>query len=169
MDCFDDLVTLLQNEAAPVEARRDAARELALTKDPRCVELLLALLASPQPPALRFELVFDLGHLHDPRAFDAFSSIIRDRHEPTDLRGLAAELISHLDGIDAVPVLIEALRAPDPMIRFDAAWSLSTVGDDRARPALEEHRNDPERPYGDAGTIGDIATQALRHIARRSP
>jgi HEAT repeat protein len=125
---------------------------------------MLDLLRTNPPRELRFELVYDLGQLRDARAFDVFSAIIRDRSEDVGVRGLAAELISNFDGVDAVPVLIEALDAPEPMIRFDAAWSLTSVADERARAVLEAHVDDAECPYANDASIGEVVKQALEQL-----
>ena len=161
---FAQLVAALRDPGAPVEQRRDACRALSFEIGDPPVDVLLDLLQQGQVPELRYELVYDLGHLNDPRAFEPLCRILRDPGEGAALRGLAAEMLHRFDGVDAVPVLVAALDDGEPMVRFDAAWSLCVVGDHRAREALERHVDDGECPYMPGDSVGDVVRRALARI-----
>ena len=168
VDRFGELLGRIRDVTASTDERRDACRTLAFEVDDPRVDVLLDVLRPEQPFALRYEAVYGLGNLRDARAFDPFCRIIRDRGENATLRSLAAELVSNFEGVDAVPTLIDALSDREPMVRFDAAWSLALVGDGRARDALEAHLDDVENPHRTDENIGEVVRRALDRIGPRS-
>jgi HEAT repeat protein len=158
---YEEIVSQLQVPDVDNDRRMELCRELTHSGDPR-VDVLLDLLARERDSKVRFEIVYCLGELGDPRAFEPFCAIIRSDKDAA-LRGLAAERIALFENVDAVPVLIEALDDGDPRVRFDAAWSLQTVGDERAKDALARHVDEEDRPY-ESETIGEIARAALQAL-----
>ncbi len=74
------------------------------------------------------------------QTIDALSHILRDGSEPEQC--LAAQALGTRP--ESFDVLIEALRDPDPDVRFDVADSLAQLGDRRAIPMLMDNlRDDP--------------------------
>ena len=66
-------------------------------------------------------------------------------HEQADLRWWAVRTCANIqDGADITPVLIQAMRDPDPAVRQCAALGLQQRPDDRAVPALIAVLSDPD-------------------------
>lgn len=64
---------------------------------------------------------------------------------PGAARCYAANALGQLGDKRAVDPLIEALNAPEPMVRASAAWALGQLGDERAIIALERALEDTDR------------------------
>jgi epoxyqueuosine reductase len=56
----------------------------------------------------------------------------------------------------AVPVLIDRLDDPDPVVRASAAWALGRIGTPDALRALESHRDDPDPVPREAAHPGPV-------------
>ena len=69
-----------------------------------------------------------------------------------------------------VPILIDLCRHTDPFARYDTAFALGELGDERARPALEallhDHTMPLERQPRIELTTHSIATQARQALEK---
>jgi epoxyqueuosine reductase len=55
------------------------------------------------------------------------------------LKRNVAVALGNWGGEEAVPVLVEALSDPEPLVRAHATWALGRVGSAEARSALSAH------------------------------
>jgi HEAT repeat protein len=134
----------------------------------------------PQPRAPR-ELVERLGNA-DRTARVQAARALGEYADPTTVKPLvdairsgdrlvAAAAVEALQeiGDPAVPELIEALRAPEELVRWHAAKALSTIGNDSAAPSLVRALEDNN--YGvrwlAAEALARIGSASLRPLLRR--
>ena len=75
--------------------------------------------------------------------------------------------------VTAVDALIDAMKDPNPQVRFRAVWALGKIGDSRAYPTIVELTHDPDSAVSyDAimalGELGDArAVEPLIELVRR--
>lgn len=106
-----------------------------------------------------------------PQLEAAVGNCLRD--PATEVRRLAVVVLNELGGSTAVPLLAEALKDRDPVVRKRAASALETFGDD-AVPAMEALRAllddgtiTVRRQAASAlGTLGPAAAEAAPQLER---
>jgi HEAT repeat protein len=124
-------------------------RELVLAAlgtcgDERALVPVLGLLGDPDP-AVRASAMRALRPLLGPRAADVLIGTLADTD--ADIRILAAEYLGTIRSRAAVPKLVDAARAGEPMrLRYAAMTSLGAIGDPAALAVLLEVLRDGPAP-----------------------
>lgn len=143
------LLALLKDNSESV--RCEAAAALGLTGSPKALEPLLALIKRPGHGRDERAAIETLGKLQDPRAVIPLIELLASLAKPPR-PDAAQSLYRARDVLDeltpgAVPQLAEALRHPDPEVRWDVTQYLSHLphqdadvqADARGRQALRDH------------------------------
>jgi HEAT repeat protein len=151
------------------DRRRSAIASLAQMNHPAAIELLAEAVRHPIQE-VRFGAAFQLGEKHhDPRALPALMEAVRCGNEgfrqwmvsrigepavPTLIQALKEEqfkqsgalylILGDIGGPTAVQALVGYLRDPDPAVRRNAAFALSSTKDSSAMPALRGAMSDPD-------------------------
>lgn len=111
------------------DVRMAASRALGRIRDPRALEPLLDALAAPESwlPARVAEVVLQFGD-------GAFEPLVRlvQRHDDTNARAWACQILGDLGNARAVPVLLGCLADINDQVRARAASALGKLGDKRA-------------------------------------
>ncbi|MFF4587441.1 adenylosuccinate lyase [Streptomyces sp. NPDC001388] len=159
----DALADVLTEPGQPLWARELAAFRLGLAGDPRAFEALVLLLNHRDPPRCA-SAAHALARLGDPRTARAAAALATN-----ELRVAYAlhpvRLLVRLRAPEAVPALITTLRRRltphDPYRRVALACveGLGSLGDDRARPVLNEALAHP--------ALAEAAVHALARIPRQ--
>lgn len=136
---------LLLNElaSADVATKVEAAKAFsARRKHPATTTALCHLLRGAGDEETRYWAAYALLSTHDARGAECLIAAVADTDEAPRVRGQAAEalgviaLSARRGGVATTP-LIEALRDPEPEVRFWAAYALGQIRDRAALPALE--------------------------------
>ncbi len=128
------LSALFMNEAAPIDARLEAARLLGRLGDPRIAPTLVRAMSSSEG-RIAAEAAIALGRLSDQRAREKLRGLVRS--EDSSIRIRAAIALARLGDRAAVPALIEALHlSRDQLEREEAVRWLGRLGDTQAVDAL---------------------------------
>jgi HEAT repeat protein len=118
--------TLLVNlESSIPDTRWQAAKELAVRRDPRAVEAVIRAMRDPAGTIRVCVMASALGHLKDPRALGALTEAVFDPRN-RDLRLCAIQSLGMIGDPSAVPTLIAALAANNTPV---AAAALIRIGD----------------------------------------
>ncbi|MFJ8110653.1 adenylosuccinate lyase [Streptomyces sp. NPDC096132] len=159
----DELAGVLTESGHPLWAREVAAFRLGLAGDRRAFEALVLLLNHRDPPRCA-SAAYALARLGDPRTARAAAALATN-----ELRVAYAlhpvRLLVELRAPEAVPALITTLRRRltphDPYRRVALACveGLGALGDDRARPVLNEALAHP--------ALAEAAVHALARIPRQ--
>lgn len=140
--------------------RTQMAHVLGKLAHPATAAALAGLLVDPEP-AVQAKAAFALGQVGTAEALSALSGALG-----SDDPLVADAVASALDRIGpaAVPVVVERLRAPEPLVREHAAETLGYLGDAAAVPALADALRDTHAPVRLAAAIalGAIGTDAAR-------
>jgi HEAT repeat protein len=161
-----------------------AAAAISQLESRRTVRPLIQLMLDPsrsarQRQAAAYALSFTWTALADARYTtsigEAFVTVLQNQHEPTGLRGQAAEGLAYLHGPCAGAardrrrrayrvagqILITALDDPAPEVRFWSAFALGSMRYRAALPILRKlARRDKER-FGNWWTVGEEAGDAV--------
>jgi HEAT repeat protein len=158
----DELAAVLTEPGRPLWAREVAAFRLGMAGDRRAFEALVLLL-NHRDPARCASAAHALARLGDPRTARAAAALAMN-----ELRVAYAlhpvRLLVELRAPEAVPALITTLRRRlgphDPYRRVALACveGLGALGDDRARPVLNEALAHP--------ALAEAAVHALARIPR---
>jgi HEAT repeat protein len=158
----DELAAVLTEPGRPLWAREVAAFRLGMAGDRRAFEALVLLL-NHRDPARCASAAHALARLGDPRTARAAAALATN-----ELRAAYAlhpvRLLVELRAPEAVPALITTLRRRlgphDPYRRVALACveGLGALGDDRARPVLNEALAHP--------ALAEAAVHALARIPR---
>jgi HEAT repeat protein len=158
----DELAAVLTEPGRPLWAREVAAFRLGMAGDRRAFEALVLLL-NHRDPARCASAAHALARLGDPRTAPAAAALATN-----ELRVAYAlhpvRLLVELRAPEAVPALITTLRRRlgphDPYRRVALACveGLGALGDDRARPVLNEALAHP--------ALAEAAVHALARIPR---
>jgi HEAT repeat protein len=158
----DELAAVLTEPGRPLWAREVAAFRLGMAGDRRAFEALVLLL-NHRDPARCASAAHALARLGDPRTARAAAALATN-----ELRVAYAlhpvRLLVELRAPEAVPALITTLRRRlgphDPYRRVALACveGLGALGDDRARPVLNEALAHP--------ALAEAAVHALARIPR---
>ncbi|MHC3468823.1 adenylosuccinate lyase [Streptomyces sp. 7R007] len=162
-DDLDELARVLTEAGRPLWARELAAFRLGLADDRRAFESLVLLLNHRDPQRCA-SAAYALARLGDPRTARAAAALATN-----ELRVAYAlhpvRLLVRLRAPEAVPALITTLerrlRPHDPYRRVALACveGLGTLGDDRARPVLNEALAHP--------ALAEAAVHALARIPKQ--
>ncbi|GGX52973.1 adenylosuccinate lyase [Streptomyces fructofermentans] len=153
----DELAAVLTAPEQPLWAREVAAFRLGLAGDRRAFEALVLLLNHRDPQRCA-SAAYALGRLGDPRTARAAAALATN-----ELRVAYAlhpvRLLTDLRAPESVPALITTLarrfRPHDPYRRVALACveGLGALGDERARPVLNEALARPELARAAAGAL----------------
>jgi HEAT repeat protein/beta-lactamase regulating signal transducer with metallopeptidase domain len=184
---IDPLALVLKTQRVP--ARKNAAFALALLKDDRTVEPLIAAITD-SAGQVRAQAAWGLGQKHDSSAVEPLINALKDAEwEVREQAAWASGLVGNRDSVeplsaalkdsharvrsqaawalglkgnkDAVEPLMVALKDSDAHVRAEAAWALGLKGDYRAVEALSATTND------DNNHVRQQATWALGMIKLR--
>lgn len=134
--------TLLGNLASSFpETRWQAAKQLAVRRDPRAVEAVIRAMRDPSGTLRVCVMASALGHLKDPRALSALTEAAFDPGN-RDLRLCAIQSLGIIGDRAAVPTLIEALKANNMPVA--AANALARMGDERGVTPIIQVAHDPQ-------------------------
>ncbi|MEO8613330.1 MAG: HEAT repeat domain-containing protein [Chloroflexota bacterium] len=158
------LLAALNSTDKPIQST--AARTLGRMCSLRAVSPLIHILADrDQTMELRMDAIDALWSISDDRAIPIFDQIIHDSDENVIVRSHALEW--YFGKPDPIQVYIQLLSAPEPDIRFWAAYRLTQAFDDIS-PALSEldrvTATDHNLPIGFGWQINREAMQALETI-----
>ena len=159
------LISLLQDHETVWSAAQDAAYALGEIGDGRAVEPLIDLLDEPFVAGRAIEALEKIG---DPRMVEPLIRVFVERPEAS-----IATVLGRLGDKRSVEPLIEALKSPNPSIRFYAARALGKLGDKRALAALVWSVENDREPIRDRRSIrgksvSDAAGKAIERIERGS-
>jgi len=129
----------------------------------RGVAATLAAALSDRSLAGREAVVWALGFVGRKKDRLLLEGVLRDRTEPSRIRGEAAEALGNLASRDSVPALISGLRDRSSIVRFWCAYALGEIGDPSAVGSLKIRSGDRSKVHG-LGTVGAEARRALRKI-----
>jgi HEAT repeat protein len=156
----DELAGVLTESGRPLWARELAAFRLGLAGDRRAFESLVLLLNHRDPPRCA-SAAYALARLGDPRTARAAAALATN-----ELRVAYAlhpvRLLAELRAPESVPALITTLRRrlrphdPHRQVALACVDGLGTLGDDRARPVLNESLAHP--------ALAEAAVRALARI-----
>ncbi|WP_432031270.1 adenylosuccinate lyase [Streptomyces antibioticus] len=159
----DELAAVLTEPGQPLWARELAAFRLGVAGDRRAFETLVLLLNHRDPPRCA-SAAHALARLGDPRTARAAAALATN-----ELRVAYAlhpvRLLVELRAPESVPALITTLRRrlkphdPYRKVALACVDGLGTLGDDRARPVLNEALAHPP--------LAEAAVRALTLIPRR--
>ena len=129
------LIQLLQNDAQPLKARRQAARLLARTDSPEALEALAQTLTNA-PPHLKAAIGESLGEMSHPQARLLLLDLLQDPDE-TAVRG-AIRGLANQGNLETVDILEGFLRDPSKSesVRTEAALALGGIQEPNAFRAL---------------------------------
>jgi HEAT repeat protein len=116
----------------------------------------------------RFQVVYTLGMLAEPKAVGTLARILHDARESTKMRALAAEVLGQCGAGSktAAYTLVKSLHDPAPEVRLFSANALAICGDKAAIPHLKKLLKDriAVEPYG---SMSSEAAHAIRSIETR--
>ncbi len=127
-----DLITALQEARLPL-ARHIICRILAA----RCAETAIAALIpllDDRTPEVRNAAAEALGKIGDPRAGPALLAHFADPESSIGMECMLAAGLGAVGFRPAIPLLVQALKAPNVALRGVAAWGLGILG--RAKQTL---------------------------------
>jgi len=160
---------------------------LSLLDSKRPTRRLIALLldsgrAREQRYAAGYALAFTNCALRDPRVADVFLTVVRDRHVPSNVRGVVAEGLGNMFGgcfggpgdqasryDETGQVLIGLLHDPAPEVRFWAAFAAGSLRYRPALPTLGQLARTDTAWFGGWWTVGEEASDAMDRIESREP
>ncbi|HJL16958.1 MAG TPA: sulfatase-like hydrolase/transferase [Sandaracinaceae bacterium LLY-WYZ-13_1] len=186
------LAALLADDAAPPDARAEAARLLGRLPGRRSRQALGRALRAPG--AIGDEAAVGLARQHDDRGRARLASLL----DAPDRRRRAALALARLEDRRAAPILLEALDEPrshrerrrvihalgtlrdaravepllalldEPRFRRRAALALGRIGDRRAIGALRERLTASSRDGVGASSLRDATARALGQLGDRA-
>ena len=154
----DDTATdaLLVNLASSVpESRWQAAKELAMRRDPRAVEAVIRAMRDPAGTIRVCVMASALGHLKDPRALSALTAAVFDPRN-RDLRLCAIQSLGMIGDRAAVPTLVAALQANNTPVA--AANALARLGDERGVLPIIAAASDPQKRLWMVMALGELGS-----------
>lgn len=164
---IDTVTPLLRVFTSETEFQELYETALAIeeTNNQRFVPHLAHTLLSDPNPHRRQAAARALGWIR-PRSAQAARALARclsDPTQPLPAREEAAESLAYVGNNSSIPTLIEALRDPDPRIRFWSTFGLgqSHRGEPHAIAALESVLNDEAIPPGNWWSVGKEALAML--------
>ena len=148
--------TLLVNlESSMPESRWQAAKELAVRRDPRAVEAVIRAMRDPAGTIRVCVMASALGHLKDPRALGALTEAVFDPRN-RDLRLCAIQSLGMIGDPSAVPTLIAALEANNTPVA--AANALARLGDERGVLPIIAAASDPQKQLWMVMALGELGS-----------
>ena len=127
------LTALLSEPSASAFARMHALWALDAMDEGRSArETILGLVRSDSDPALRRQVLRQLGLRRVPEARAALSAVLQDPAADASMHFQAATALGRIGDAGAIPVLAAALEQTDLFARFAAFTSLNEIG--RAHP-----------------------------------
>jgi HEAT repeat protein len=150
--------TLLNDlRAAHPETRWQAAKQLAVRRDPQTVEAVIRAMLDPAGTGRVCVMASVLGHLQDPRALGALTEAAFDPGN-RDLRLCAIQSLGMIGDRRAVPALIEAIRSGNNPV--SAANAIARMGDERGVQPVIEAAADPQLRLFMARALGELGSTA---------
>ena len=154
---------LVDLESSFPEARWEAAKELAVRRDPRAVEAVIRAMRDPGGTIRVCVMASALGHLKDPRALSALTEAVFDPVN-RDLRLCAIQSLGMIGDRGAVPTLIEALKAGNTSVA--AANAIARMGDERGVMPIINAASDPQLRLWMVIALGELGSRtALPYLA----
>jgi len=148
--------TLLVNlESSLPESRWEAAKELAVRRDPRAVEAVIRAMRDPRGTIRVCVMASALGHLKDPRALSALTEAVFDPRN-RDLRLCAIQSLGMIGDRLAVPTLMAALAANNTPVA--AANALARIGDERGVSPIIAAASDPQKRLWMVMALGELGS-----------
>ncbi len=130
--------------------------ELALLKDPKCILPLIKSFGYGEAWGLYWTTL----HLLEEFAVEQVDLLLIESlsTEGKGTRMWAAYMLGRSRNIQAVDGLINLLKDPNELVRYNAATALGMIGDSKARPYLEAIKNDTSTEVRNAveGALGMI-------------
>ncbi|HKP11229.1 MAG TPA: M1 family aminopeptidase [Blastocatellia bacterium] len=143
----------------------EAARALGDTRSPKAYEILAAALQTPSwQDTILAGALGGLAALKDPRAIDMALKYAAPGNRPS-VRGAAIQALTQAakDNPRAFQALAAGLKDRSLEVIFNTIEALSTLGDPRAIPLLEDLAKHP--PTGiPSGALNQIINEAINHI-----
>jgi HEAT repeat protein len=132
-----------------LEVRRRALESAGYSGRPEVAPLIASAYEAPETP-WRVSAVFAMGRSAQSERWA--KPVLTELESPDpEMRFEAARAAGELELQDAVPLLIDLVSDADPQVHSSAIWSLSQIGGNRARRALERKLertvDDDERAY----------------------
>jgi HEAT repeat protein len=155
----DDTATnalLVKLESSLPESRWQAAKELAVRRDPRAVEAVIRAMRDPKGTIRVCVMASALGHLKDPRALSALTEAVFDPRN-RDLRLCAIQSLGMIGDRSAVPTLIAALQANNTPVA--AANAIARMGDERGVLPIIAAGSDAQKQLWMVMALGELGSQ----------
>ena len=156
----DDTATdalLVKLESSLPESRWQAAKELAVRRDPRAVEVVIRAMRDPKGTIRVCVMASALGHLRDPRALSALTEAVFDPRN-RDLRLCAIQSLGMIGDRSAVPTLIAALEANNTPVA--AANAIARMGDERGVLPIIAAGRDQQKQLWMVMALGELGSPA---------
>lgn len=147
--------------------RSEAVRAIGELGGDSDVEVLIDVLRDDTEPVVRAMAAAQLGMFAGRRAFEALAAALTRPGEDDDVRSSCAEALGTSEEPEALPLLLDALRDPSALVRYDAALALGQLGDTRALEPLRERLEHDDAELPDVGSIRTIAAESIASIEAR--
>lgn len=145
------------------ESRWEAAKELAVRREPRAVEAVIRAMRDPRGTIRVCVMASALGYLKDPRALSALTEAVLDPRN-RDLRLCAVQSLGMIGDQNAVPALIEVLEAGNTPIA--AANAIARMGDERGVEPIINVASNPQLRLWMVMALGELGSPiALPYLA----
>lgn len=160
------LTSLLEDETPQVAV--EAAKLLALSESPEAVDGLKRMLGSPSP-LCRTVAAHSLGQLGDEASVAAILTLSNDDPE-FQVRVECVEALGWFPASPSFDAIFEraqsAAHAPEPRMRFAAAYCLSQLMDERTRPVLQMLSTDQAET--EHGPVASFALFGLKQLDKEA-
>lgn len=160
------LIELLQDETPQVAV--EAAKLLALSEAPEALDGLTRMLSSPSP-LCRTVAAHSLGQLGDEASVLSILALSNDDPE-FEVRVECLEALGWFPSSPHFDAIFEraqsAASAPEPRMRFAAAYCLSQLMDERTRPVLQMLSTDQAKT--EHGAVAGFALFGLKQLDKGS-
>jgi HEAT repeat protein len=157
----------LLRDASCARVRLHAAGALARLGGPDARAALTEALLRDDDEEVRARAARGLGALCDHRSVSTLCAALANAAEVPAVRSEAAEALGVIGRRSATPMLVRALRDPEPDVRAGAAYALGMTGGLDVVPALRSLERDPDVAAG-LGPVADCAEAAIADIRRRA-
>ena len=146
---------LVDLQSSLPDTRWQAAKELAVRRDPRAVEAVIRAMRDPAGTIRVCVMASALGHLKDPRALSALTEAVFDPGN-RDLRLCAIQSLGMIGDPSAVPTLIAALEANNTPVA--AANAIARIGDTRGVAPIIDAAGDSQKRLWMVMALGELGS-----------
>jgi HEAT repeat protein len=165
-DVVQPLIDIVKKSEDPLVAW-EALAAIGSARSRRATRFLMGLIATAKEPVKTQGAIFALGLLRDERASETLVRILRNVEMETRSRSLAAEALGFFRPRPRVlGVLVDALRDPDPEVRYSSLCGLGAQRQRRTIPYVKRLLDD-DAALGEGESVAKCARLVLDAIQGR--